>query len=125
MIRMRLFVLLATAALAAPSFAQPAQQPSGTKAPAQSSTSCIAVKSAGSHAFRNIMLAGAAGALISKQQYEVVSAVNYPAKVGQKFHGNDLKTIQGDGTKVVILDKHYTEDDLQKACGKQGAPAKN
>ena len=76
----------------------------------------MAVKPIGSHAFRNIMLAGVAGALISKQQYEVVTASGYPARPGQKFHGNDLQTIQGNGTKVVILDKHYSEGDLRKAC---------
>ena len=80
------------------------------------SSGCIAVKSVGSHAFRNIMLGGIAGALISKQQYEVVDAVGYPAHTGQKFHGNDLQAIQGNGTKVVILAKHYTAEDLRKSC---------
>ena len=62
------------------------------------------------------MLAGVAGALISKQQYQVVDVVDYPTHVGTKFHGNDLQTISAQGTKVVILDKKYTEGDLQKAC---------
>ena len=77
---------------------------------------CLAVKDAGSHAFRNIMLAGVAGALISKKQYQVVDAVEYPARIGQKFHGNDLQTLQAGGTKVIILGKNYTSDDLHKAC---------
>lgn len=77
---------------------------------------CIAVKSVGSHAFRNIMLGGIAGALISKQQYQVVDAIDYPAHEGQKFHGNDLQAIEASGTRVVILDKHYTGEDLRKAC---------
>jgi hypothetical protein len=76
----------------------------------------MAVKDAGSHAFRNIMLAGVAGALISKKQYQVVDVVDYPAKIGQKFHGNDLQTLQTGGTKIVILDKKYSKEDLQKAC---------
>ncbi len=62
------------------------------------------------------MLAGVAGALISKQQYQVVDVVDYPTSVGTKFHGNDLQTITSNGTKVVILDKHYKEEDLKKAC---------
>lgn len=78
--------------------------------------SCVAMKQLGSHAFRNIMLGGIAGAIVSKQQYEVVDAVNYPAHAGQKFHGNDLEAIQKSGTKVVILAKKYTADDLRKAC---------
>jgi len=80
------------------------------------SKGCLAVKPIGSHAFRNIMLAGVAGALISKQQYKVMDVVNYPVSVGTKFHGNDLQTISSNGTKVVILDKHYKDEDLLKAC---------
>ena len=80
------------------------------------SNGCLAVKPIGSHAFRNIMLAGVAGALISKQQYQVVDVVDYPTHVGTKFHGNDLQTISSNGTKVVILDKKYKEEDVQKAC---------
>lgn len=77
---------------------------------------CLAVKSIGSHAFRNIMLGGIAGALVSKEQYQVVDAVNYPAQAGQKFHGSDLSTIQTSGTKVVILPKRFTPEDVRKAC---------
>ena len=74
------------------------------------------MKDAGSHAFRNIMLAGVVGALVSKKQYQVVYAADYPAKIGQKLHGNDLQILQTGGTRIVILDKKYTADDLHKAC---------
>jgi hypothetical protein len=98
-------------------FAQETPQPRSTIQPAQTQPrSCLAVKPIGSHAFLNIMLAGVAGALISKQQYQVVDATNYPARLGQKFHGNDLQTIGSTGTKVVILDKHYTVADMHEAC---------
>jgi hypothetical protein len=83
---------------------------------AMTSKGCLAVKPIGSHAFRNIFLAGVAGALISKQQYQVVDAVDYPARIGQKYHGNDLQTMQTGGVKVVILDKEYGANELQKAC---------
>jgi hypothetical protein len=82
----------------------------------QAAKGCMAVKPIGSHALRNVMLFGVAGALISHMQYQVVDAVDYPAKVGQKFHGNDLQTIQGSGTKVVLLAKHYSAEDLHMAC---------
>lgn len=95
--------------------AKPADAKSADAKPA-GSNGCLAVKPIGSHAFRNIMLAGVAGALISKQQYQVVDVVNYPSHVGTKFHGNDLQTISSNGTKVVILDKKYKEEDVQKAC---------
>jgi hypothetical protein len=84
--------------------------------PASTSKGCLAVVDAGSHAFRNIMLGGIAGALVSKKQYKVVDAVDYPSKIGQKFHGNDLQTLQNGGTRVVILDKKYSADELHKAC---------
>ncbi len=83
---------------------------------AAASKGCLAVKPIGSHVFRNVMLLGVTGALISKQQYKVMDAVDYPAPVGAKFHGDDLMTISSNGTKVVILNKHYKEEDLQKSC---------
>ena len=92
----------------------PALEPSKTNA--RPFKGCLAVRPIGSHALRNVILFGAAGALISHMQYEVVDAVDYPAKIGQKYHGNDLQTIQGNGTKVVLLDKHYSVDELHLAC---------
>ncbi len=106
------------AAPAAPAQPQAIQRAAeAASAPVEApSKGCIAVKPIGSHAVRNIMLAGVAGAIISKQQYQVIDAVGYPAKVGQKFHGNDLQTIQSSGTKVAILGTYYTDEDFQKAC---------
>lgn len=103
---MKTLRIFAMAAFALPAIAQNPKPAPG----------CIAVKSLGSHAFRNIMLGGIAGALMSKEQYQVVDVVSYPAHTGQKFHGNDLQAIQASGTKVVILAKHYTGEDLRKAC---------
>ena len=60
---------------------------------------CLAVQSIGSHGFRNIMLGGIAGALLSKEQYKVVALTDYPANIGYKFHGNDLQTIQSSGAR--------------------------
>lgn len=92
------------------------QAPTTPAAAPAVSKGCLAVKPIGSHVFRNVMLLGVTGALISKQQYKVMDAVNYPVSVGTKFHGDDLMTISSNGTKVVILNKHYKEGDLQKAC---------
>jgi hypothetical protein len=77
---------------------------------------CMAVRPMGSHAFRNVMLFGAVGAFISHEQYQVVDVMDYPSHVGQKYHGNDLQTIQSSGTRVALLPKHYTAEDLHKAC---------
>jgi hypothetical protein len=57
----------------------------------QPAKGCMAVRPIGSHAFRNVMLFGVAGAFISHMKYQVVDTVDYPAKVGQKYHGNDLQ----------------------------------
>jgi hypothetical protein len=117
---MKHVLLVAVTLCALLSFAQEAAQSQSIVQPVQpaqtQAKSCIAVKPIGSHAFRNIMIAGVAGALISKQQYQVVDATNYPARVGQKFHGNDLQTLGSTGTKVVILDKRYTVGDMHEAC---------
>ena len=40
---------------------------------------------------------------------------DYPARVGQKFHGDELQTISSTA-KVVVLDKHYAAEDVPKAC---------
>jgi hypothetical protein len=123
--RRALLVALTFAALL--SFAQQAPPPQSENNPEQAANKpvvqpdqtpkkgCLAVKPIGSHAFRNVMLLGVAGALISHQQYEVVEVIDYPAHVGEKFHGSDLQTISGT-SKVVVLDKKYSPEDLQKAC---------
>ncbi|MHB8413723.1 MAG: hypothetical protein ACYDDI_17540 [Candidatus Acidiferrales bacterium] len=92
-------------------------------APGKTKQGCIAVKPAGSHAFRNIMLLGVAGAMISKAQYQVLDVQNYPAKIGQKFHGNDLQTIQNGGTRVLILDKKQKPDGQCSAGDQTDKPA--
>ena len=110
-------ILLSVAAamtIVVPAVAQQTTQP--TPPQANPSRGCLAVVDAGSHAFRNIMLGGIAGALVSKKQYKIVDAVEYPAKIGQKFHGNDLQTLQNGGTRVVILDKKYSPDELHRSC---------
>jgi hypothetical protein len=61
------------------------------------------------------MLAGVAGAVISKEQYKVLAVKDYPTHVGEKFHGGDLQTIQNNGTKVVMLDKHAKPEDAANA----------
>jgi hypothetical protein len=83
------------------------------------SKGCLVVVDAGSHGLRNVLLGGVAGALLSKKQYKVVDVVDYPAKIGQKLHGSDLQLLQTGGTRVVILDKKYTPEELHKACVKE------
>ena len=108
-------VLVMLAALA--SFAQQSIESSSAVQPTPTeSKGCLAVKPIGSHAFRNVMLLGVTGAIISKQQYQVLAVKDYPSHVGQKYHGNDLQTIQSGGTRVVILDKKYKPEELQNAC---------
>jgi hypothetical protein len=102
-------VILAAALSAAQQPIQPLQpvQPQPQAESIQSHPKgCIAVQPIGTHAIRNIALFGVAGAFVSKGQYKVVDVTGYPARVGQKYHGNDLQTIQGGGARVVLLSKH-------------------
>ena len=95
---------------------QPGHGQSTTEQARKPAAGCLAVRPIGSHAIRNVMLLGVAGALITHERYAVMDAVNYPARIGQRFHGDDLQTISASGTKVVVLNKHYTSDDLHSAC---------
>ena len=109
--RRGIYILLLTGLLSPGLLGQESatQNPKDKETTSAPSNGCLAVKPIGSHAFRNIMLAGVAGAIVSKQQYQVVDVANYPAKVGQKYHGNDLQTIQTSGAKVFIIDKKEKE----------------
>ncbi len=112
--RYALLVVITLAALSG--FAQQsAQAQSGTQPDQTAKKGCLAVKPIGSHAVRNIMLFGVAGAIVSEQQYQVEEVNDYPARIGEKFHGNDLQTMSST-TKVVVLDKHPTPEDIHKAC---------
>jgi hypothetical protein len=111
----RIFVLLSVVACSLFALAQQAQvQPAVVQQTSQPKA-CLTVVDVGSHAFRNIMLGGIAGAVVSKTQYKVVDSVNYPAHEGQKFHGNDLQTIEAGGVHVTVLDKKYTPSDVATA----------
>jgi hypothetical protein len=109
------FALISSATVGAQNFSSAANAAKPSSA-AEQSKSCIAAKPAGSHAFRNIIFLGVAGAIVSKEQYKVMAVRDYPTHVGAKFHGNDLRTIQNSGTRVVILDKHAKSRDAAKAC---------
>jgi hypothetical protein len=116
------FIIAVTLAAALSAAQQPGQPPQPVQPQPQAESiqshpkGCIAVQPIGTHAIRNIALFGVAGAFVSKEQYKVVDVTDYPARVGQKYHGNDLQTVQGGGAKVVLLSKHYTQDELHKAC---------
>jgi hypothetical protein len=88
----------------------------GSQPAASQTKGCLAVEDAGSHALRNIMLAGVAGALISNKQYKVVDFANYPAHLGQKFHGSGLQALQAGGTRMVILAKKTPKEQARSAC---------
>jgi hypothetical protein len=91
-------------------------------------TKCLAVKDAGLHIWRDtVLFDSAAGVRIGKKEYEVVDVVGYPAMIGQKFHGDQMRIIQKEGVRIVILvdissvhgrvmGKKYRADELQKAC---------
>jgi hypothetical protein len=110
-LRMSILIAITMASLLTCFGEQPGIQPTPTI-----QKSCLVVRPIGSHAVRNTLIFGLAGAVISKQQYQVVDAVNYPAKIKQKFHGSDLQAISS-STRIVILDKKdMSLEDAHKGC---------
>jgi hypothetical protein len=91
---------------------------------AQSSTSaqnkpCVIVQHEAGHAFRNVMLLGVAGAVISKERYKVVESNVAGLTAGEKMHGDELQA-RTQGVRVQVLRKN-TKEELQSAhdaCGK-------
>src|SRR5206468_2207705 len=82
-VHMKSLLIVVVLSVAVPTFAQESNQAQSSNQVANTPKACLAVKSAGSHAFRNIMLGGAVGAMLSKEQYEVLDVMNYPAaKIG-------------------------------------------
>jgi hypothetical protein len=45
----------------------------------------------------------------------IVTPSHYLRHEGQKYHGNDLQTMQSEGVRVTVLDKNYTQEDVAKA----------
>ncbi len=89
----------------------PPSAPSQTK-------SCVIVQHEGGHAFRNYMLLGVAGAVISKERYKVVESNVAGLKVGEKMHGDELQA-RTQGAKVIVLRKNKIElAEAREACNK-------
>jgi hypothetical protein len=112
--------ITAIALAAALSAAQQPVQPQSGAEPVQSPPkACIAVQEMSGHLLRHVLLSVSPAALLAlrdKEQYKVLYAIGSPARVGQKYHGKDLRAIQSDGTKVVLVDKSETQEDFRKAC---------
>ncbi len=114
-------ILLATILLTVMAFAQQPAQPqqqSQSQPPAQSKP-CVIVQHEGSHAFRNMMLLGVAGAVISKERYKVLESNVAGIKPDDKMHGDELQA-RTQGAKVVVVKKNNADElvPAHEACTK-------
>lgn len=113
--------LLATILLTVTVFAQQPAQPqqqSPAQAPVQAKP-CVIAQHEGSHAFRNVMLLGVAGAVISKERYKVLESNVAGITPGEKMHGEELQA-RTQGAKVVVVKKGNTSElvSAREACTK-------
>ena len=113
--------LLATILLTVTAFAQQPAQPqqqSQSQAPAQTKQ-CVIAQHEGSHAFRNVMLLGVAGAVISKERYKVLESNVAGITPGEKMHGDELQA-RTQGAKVVVVKKNNDSElrSAREACTK-------
>ena len=90
----------------------PAQSQQQSSTPAQSKP-CVIVQHEGGHTFRNVMLLGVAGAVISKERYKVIESNVAGLAPGEKMHGDELQA-RTQGAKVVVVKKN-SQDELQSA----------
>jgi hypothetical protein len=76
---------------------------------------CVIVEHEGGHTFRNVMLFGVVGAVISKERYKVVESNVAGLKPGEKMHGDELQA-RTQGTKVIVMGKKEGLAEAREAC---------
>lgn len=89
----------------APSAASPAAKP------------YVLVVREGSHWFRNTLLLGVSGAVISKERYDVVETTSNLFRVGEKMHGSELNARIGNSdVKLCVADNKKALPNVRKQC---------
>ena len=114
-----LFVAIALAGLSAlaqqPSASQQQTQPPAQAQVPAAAKPCVIVEHEGGHTFRNVMLFGVVGAVISKERYKVVESNVAGLKPGDKMHGDELQA-RTQGTKVIVTGKKEGLAEARDAC---------
>jgi hypothetical protein len=116
-IAVAILMLSVTAAVAAqqPSASEQQAQPQAhPQAPALVKP-CVIVEHEGGHTFRNVMLFGVVGAVISKERYKVVESNVAGLKPGEKMHGDELQA-RTQGTRVIVMGKKEGITEAREAC---------
>lgn len=99
-----------------------APQPAVSGETSGQTQSCLIVRQAEGHRFRNSMIAGAltggigfvAGAASGGAKYEYVDSFKLP-KTELKYSGKELEKLQGDGVHIVTVSKKASADEIKDA----------
>lgn len=109
-------MLSVTAAFAQqPSASEQQTQPQAQAQAPAAVKPCVIVEHEGGHTFRNVMLFGVVGAVISKERYKVVESNVAGLKPGEKMHGDELQA-RTQGTKVIVMGKKEGLTEAREAC---------
>ncbi len=105
--------------------AQSQEQKPVTAEPASSAKSCLVVKHKGTVGRRLLFTALIGVPIAPGTKYDHVDAINFQ-KAKPAYKGKELQGFQAEGVRVMILEKNYTQENLdsaRKSCREpEGAP---
>lgn len=82
----------------------------------------VVVVREGSHWFRNTLLLGVSGAVISKERYDVVETTSNLFRVGEKMHGSELNARIGNSdVKLCVADNKKALPNVRKQCAESAS----
>src|SRR6266849_1409447 len=112
------------ALLASSIAAQSQEQKPVTAEPAGSARSCLIVKHKGTVGRRLLFTALIGVPIAPGAKYDHVDAINFQ-NAKPAYKGKDLQAFQAQGVRVMILEKNYTQENLdsaRKSCREPEAP---
>jgi hypothetical protein len=112
------------ALLAASMPAQSQEQKQATAEPAGNANSCLIVKHKGTVGRRLLWTALIGVPIAPGAKYDHVDAINFQ-KAKPAYKGKELQAFQAEGVRVMILEKNYTQENLdsaRKSCREAETP---
>lgn len=117
-----LWFTLALLAASMPALSQ--EQKPATVEPASNAKSCLIVKHKGTVGRRLLWTALIGVPIAPGAKYDHVDAINFQ-KAKPTYKGKELQAFQAEGVRVMILEKNYTQENLdsaRKACHEPEGP---